>query len=106
MKTKIKVIASCAFGVSSIIGCSAMAAGDGWSGTGSDSWDGVQQLSGVSCANDYGAYDYRIDCTGVSWLKYIADVENSEIQVVPRGKGTEYGTAIDAKCAKAGGFII
>ena len=104
MKTKIKVIASCAFGVSSIIGCSAMAAGDGWSGTGSDSWDGVQQLSGVSCANDYGAYDYRIDCTGVSWLKYIADVENSEIQVVPRGKGTEYGTAIDAKCAKAGGF--
>ena len=101
MKTKIKVIASCAFGVSSIIGCSAMAAGDGWSGTGSDSWGGAQQL-GVSCDNAYRAYDYRVDCTGVSWLKYIPDVEGSEIQVVPRGNGTEYGTAIGAKCAKAG----
>ena len=102
MKTKIKVIASCAFGVSSIIGCSAMAAGDGWSGTGSDSWGGAKQLSGVSCDNAYRAYDYRVDCTGVSWLKYIPDVEGSEIQVVPRGNGTEYGTAIDTKCAKAG----
>ena len=80
--------------------------GGGWSGGGSDGIGGYGGPEAEPCSNNsnYG----RIDCAGVSWLKFDYVSVNGEFhddyKYVPNGYGTDDdgGLPIGAACAKAG----
>lgn len=102
------IIASCTFCAAVLVSSRVIAGGDGWSGTGSDNFGGGN-YQGTACGYNDGSNYYRIDCTGVSWLKYepteIQKREKHAVHLVPRGEGTKYGeTAISEKCAGSEGF--
>lgn len=104
MKDKIKSIATIAsaFGGALLIAHSSFA-NQGWYGGGSDGLGGYGGPEATPCAGD--AVAFRIDCSGVSWLKYNYVAKNGfsgKYVFVPNGGEQDSGKTIGAECAKPG----